>query len=98
MAKMLKEELQPSTLNIILITFKGTDRRFDVHTLQLLNLYQEIFGKEMWRNVVVEMSYWGHKERDACKRKTDYEGLDGTGLDEEKLRQDLQGKVTPGHS
>ena len=92
MAKMLKEELQPSTLNIILITFKGTDRRFDVHTLQLLNLYQEIFGKEMWRNVVVEMSYWGHKERDACKRKTDYEPA----LDEEQQRQDLQEKVTPG--
>ena len=40
MAKMLKEQLKPSTLNIILITFKGTDRRFDLDTLALLNLYQ----------------------------------------------------------
>ena len=86
---MLKEELKPSTLNIILITFKGTDRRFDVHTLALLKFYEEIFGKEMWRNVVVEMSYWGHKNKDACDRKNNYD----PSLDEEVQRQDLQMKV-----
>ena len=89
MAEMLKEELKPSTLNIILITFKGTDRRFDVHTLALLKLYEEIFGKEMWRNVVVEMSYWRHKHKDACDRKNNYD----PSLDEEVQRQDLQMKV-----
>ena len=89
MAEMLKEELKPSTLNIILITFKGTDRRFDVHTLALLKLYEEIFGKEMWRNVVVEMSYWGHNNKDACDRKNNYD----PSLDEEVQRQDLQMKV-----
>merc|ERR1719370_2156717 len=35
------------------------------------------------------MSYWGHKERDACKRRTDYEPP----LDEERQRQDLQEKL-----
>ena len=52
-------------------------------------MYQEIFGREMWRNVVVEMSYWGHKNKDACDRKNNYDPP----LDEEVQRQDLQMKV-----
>ena len=89
MAEMLKEELKPSTLNIILITFKGTDRRFDVHTLALLKLYEEIFGKEMWRNVVVEMSYWGHSEAETCRRLADYQPP----LDEDTQTRDINRKV-----
>merc|ERR1712051_1141509 len=50
MAKLLKDVLKPSTLNIILVTFKGSVRRFDFHTLALLNFYQEVFGRAMWRN------------------------------------------------
>ena len=90
MAEMLKEELKPSTLNIILITFKGTDRRFDVHTLALLKLYEEIFGKEMWRNVVVEISYWGHSQADTCQRLTNYQPP----LDEETQTRDINQKVS----
>ena len=88
MAQMLKENIK--TIDVIIIMFKGTDRRFDTHTVTLLRLYEEIFGKEMWRNVVVEMSYWGHKNKDACDRKNNYD----PSLDEEVQRQDLQMKVT----
>jgi len=89
MANMLKEELKPSTLNIILITLKGSDRRFDRHTLALLNLYQEIFGRAMWRNVVVEMSYWGHKNKDYCTRLDNYD----PDLTEEVQREEIQSKL-----
>ena len=86
---MLKEELKPSELHVILITLKGTDRRFDAHTLALLKLYEEIFGKAMWRNVVVEMSYWGHTKTDYCARHNNYLPA----LDEDKQRRDIQNKV-----
>ena len=49
MAEMLKEELKPSTLNIILITFKGTDRRFDVH----LGPFETLWG-DLWEGDVEE--------------------------------------------
>ena len=43
MAKFLKEEM--GSFDAILLMFKGTDRRFSAHTIALLRLYQEIFGK-----------------------------------------------------
>jgi len=74
MAKFLKEEM--GSLDTILLMFKGEDRRFSAHTIALLRLYEEIFGKEMWNNVIVEMSYWKHGTRDACDRKSRFDGLD----------------------
>ena len=63
---MLKEDL--GSLDMILIMFKGTDDRFSEHTLKVLNLYQEVLGEEMWKNVVVEISFWGHKKNKFCDR------------------------------
>ena len=74
MAKFLKEDM--GSFDAILRMFKGTDRRFSAHTIALLRLYQEIFGKEMWNNVIVEMSYWQHRKNDACDRKSSFDGLD----------------------
>ena len=68
--------------------FKGTDIRFSTHTIALLKLYQNIFGKEMWKNVIVEISYWKHTEREACDRISNKDGLD-----EEKLATALNAKV-----
>ena len=68
--------------------FKGTDIRFSTHTISLLKLYQNIFGKEMWKNVIVEMSFWKHTEREVCDRKINKEGLD-----EERLAAKLNAKV-----
>ena len=64
-------------------------RRFDSHTLTVLQLYEEIFGKEMWRNVLVEISYWKHSEEDTCARLTDYQPP----LDEDTLTSDINQKV-----
>ena len=86
MAKVLKSQL--GSFDVILLMFKGTDRRFSAHTIALLRLYQDIFGKEMWKNVIVEMSYWRHREGDACDRKSQFDGLD-----EEQQAIDLNQKV-----
>ena len=44
MAKFLKEEM--GSFDTILLMFKGEDRRFSAHTIALLRLYEEIFGKD----------------------------------------------------
>ena len=88
MAQMLKENIK--TIDVIIIMFKGTDRRFDTHTVTLLRLYEEIFGKEMWRNVVVEISYWGHSQADTCQRLTNYQPP----LNEETQTRDINQKVS----
>ena len=52
----------------------------------------------MWKNVIVEMSFWKHKEYEACKRKSDFDGLDETqqGLDmNSKLSEDGVGHHVP---
>ena len=85
MAKFLKKELED--LDAIMLMFKGTDTRFDANTIALLRHYEQIFGQDMWKNVVVEMSYWSHKEADACKRK------ENNDLDEKKQELDLKYKL-----
>ena len=76
MANVLMEDLEPSTLSIFLIVLKGTDIRFKTETLKLLERYQDVFGQRMWQNVVVEMSFWGHKKDHHCARKNNNDGLD----------------------
>jgi predicted GTPase len=85
MAKFLKNEM--GSFDAILLMLKGSDRRFSSHTIALLKLYQEIFGKEMWRNVIVEMSYWKHTKQAACDRKKDMS------LDELQQQQDINTKL-----
>ena len=87
MAKMLKNDI--GTIHLIIVMFKGTDRRFSASTLKLMRLYLEIFGEEMWKNVVVEMSYWGHSKEKACQRLTDYVPP----LDETKQTREINEKV-----
>ena len=87
MAEMLQDDID--TIHLIIIMFKGTDRRFSASTISLLRLYLEIFGEEMWRNVVIEMSYWGHSEEEACQRLTNYQPP----LDEASQSSDINQKV-----
>ena len=87
MVKMLEGTIK--TINLFVIMLKGTDRRFDSHMLTVLRLYEEIFGKEMWRSLLVEISYWKHSEEDTCARLTDYQPP----LDEDTLTSDINQKV-----
>ena len=36
--------------------------RFDVSTVELLLWYEAIFGREMWKHVVSETTFWSHSE------------------------------------
>ena len=42
--------------------------RFDESTAELLLWYEAIFGKEMWKHVIVETTFWSHSEAEAQKR------------------------------
>ena len=43
--------------------------RFDKGTLELLHWYEAIFGREMWDYVIIETTFWSHRQHDAEKRK-----------------------------
>ena len=86
MTNFLKEKI--GSFDAILLMFKGEDRRFSAHTISLLRLYEAIFGKAMWKNVVVEISYWKHRTNDACDRYSRFDGLD-----EEKQERDINEKL-----
>ena len=44
------------------------DSRFDQSTVELLLWYEAIFGKEMWKHVVVETTFWSHSTEAAALR------------------------------
>ena len=46
----------------------------------------------MWKNVVVEMSYWGHSRGDYCDRDKNFEGLE-----EKQQEDDVQKWVRSGY-
>ena len=43
--------------------------RFDTETVSLLAGYEAIFGQEMWRNAIVETTFWSHTKEAARQRK-----------------------------
>ncbi len=55
---------------IQLITHPSSLKRFDSSTVELLLWYEAIFGKEMWRHVVTETTFWKHSEAAAMERLT----------------------------
>ena len=86
MTNFLEEKM--GSFNAILLMFNGEDRRFSTHTISLLRLYEAIFGKEMWKNVVEEISFWKHRTDDACDKKSMFDGLD-----EEQQVRDINEKL-----
>lgn len=42
--------------------------RFDESTIELLLWYEAIFGKEMWKHVIVETTFWSHSSEAAALR------------------------------
>jgi hypothetical protein len=44
------------------------DPRFDESTVELLLWYEAIFGKEMWKHVIVETTFWSHSSEAAALR------------------------------
>ena len=42
--------------------------RFDQSTVELLLWYEAIFGKDMWKHVVAETTFWSHSEEAVNQR------------------------------
>jgi len=42
--------------------------RFDAGTIELLTWYEAIFGKDMWKHVITETTFWKHTNAAATER------------------------------
>ncbi len=67
MKKFLADEVKSVDIFMLLISGKST--RFDQGTQELLLWYEAVFGKEMWKHVVVETTFWKHTKQEAEDRK-----------------------------
>ena len=63
------------SINIFLLLIKGSDTRFDDSLEKMLQWYEEIFGKDFWKHVVVEVTFWKHTAKAIADRKSDRNGL-----------------------
>ena len=41
---------------------------FDKALVDLMNWYEAIFGKEIWKSIAFEVSFWGHSKEDQKDR------------------------------
>jgi len=64
------------SINIFLLLIKGSDTRFDDSLDRMLQWYEEIFGKDFWKHVVVEVTFWKHTAKAKKERKADRDGLE----------------------
>ena len=50
--------------------------RYDVSLVNLMNWYEAIFGDDIWKYLAIEISFWGHTEKEAEKRMSTRKVLD----------------------
>ena len=43
--------------------------RYDKSLVELMNWYEAIFGKDIWKHLAMEISFWGHKDEEAKDRR-----------------------------
>merc|ERR1719210_869830 len=66
MAKIMKNDVK--SVDVFLLLFNGQRLRFEASILKLLKLYEAIFSKDMWKNVITEMTFWPHDKASIRKR------------------------------
>ncbi len=67
-------------------------QRFDSSTIELLIWYEAIFGKEMWKHVITETTFWKHSKAAVEDRINNRKNLNDSiqeSLWREKLHEDL---------
>jgi hypothetical protein len=72
LAKGIKEV---GSIDAFMLLFKGTNPRFSLPMQEQIKLYQNIFGAEMFENVITEFTYWSHDVRSIRKRNKTRDGL-----------------------
>ena len=65
--KYLKEKV--GNIDVFVLMFKGTNIRFDESMQRQLQLFESVFGHEMWENVVTEISFWQYTDYAIEKRE-----------------------------
>ena len=68
-----------SPIDAFVLIFKGTGTRFTKPLQDQLSFYEQLFGQDFWKRVIIEVSFWRHREQDKEDR------LEDRGIDEGKF-------------
>jgi len=73
----LAEDLKKiGSIDAFLLLFKGNNLRFDQRMQEQITLFRNIFGVNLFENVITEFTYWSHDDGNVRKRKRNQGGLD----------------------
>jgi hypothetical protein len=56
-------------IDAFMVLLSGQKARFSEPLQEQMKMYQNIFGKEMWDNTIIEFTYWRHSRADIRLRK-----------------------------
>merc|ERR1719420_2336501 len=56
----LRDEIK--YVHVFIIAFKQTDNRMTNSLRSMISLFEKMFGKEFWDNVILEATHWNHGE------------------------------------
>jgi len=72
----LAEDLKKmGSIDAFLLLFKGPNLRFDQRVQEQITLFKQIFGANLFENVITEFTYWSHDARSIRKRNRNQGGL-----------------------
>ena len=70
-------------IDAFVLIFKGTKNRFTSGLQEQLSFYEELFGQDFWKRVIIEISFWRSRQTDKEQRIDDRE------IDEARLANAL---------
>ena len=59
---------QVKEIDVFIICFRETNDRMTKAMQNMLNLFQQMFGKQFWTNAIFEATRWNHNSRNVAKR------------------------------
>merc|ERR1712141_409842 len=63
---VLKNQIKE--VDVFVICFRETNDRMTKAMQNMLNLFQQMFGKQFWNNAIFEATRWNHNTRNVAKR------------------------------
>jgi len=58
LVKMLRDEIK--YVHVFIIAFKQTDNRMTNSLRSMISLFEKMFGRKFWENVILEATHWNH--------------------------------------
>jgi len=74
------------SIDAFLLIIKGDTTRFTPKLVEQLRFFEELFGEQFWKSIIIEVSFWSHTNDDIEKRKR-------RKLDENKMTGNLNQKM-----